>query len=105
MVDLGFVARCGKVVANLVGDHYRTVLSAGAPEGDGQVALPFTDVMWQQVDEQVGNSRNKFDGLRKRPDIFGDTWIFSGEIEAYRVELKNPSIGCVPMLPRIWLRY
>src|SRR6516225_2933532 len=69
VVDLGFVARSGKVVANVVGDHYRAVLSAGAPEGDGQVALPFTDVMWQQVDEQVGNSRNKFDGLRKRTDI------------------------------------
>src|SRR5512138_3812522 len=46
----------GKELADFVGHHYRAVAAAGAAEGDGQVTLPFTDVVRNQVDQQLGDS-------------------------------------------------
>lgn len=62
----------------LFGEHYGAVFSAGATEGDGQVAFAFADVMGNQVDEEAFDATEKLAGLRKGLDVFAHFGIFSG---------------------------
>ena len=49
MCDLHAIACIGQVLADLVRNHDRAMVAAGAPEGDGQITLTFADVVRQQV--------------------------------------------------------
>src|SRR5208337_3568476 len=55
-----------------------TVLPAGAAKADGQVALALVDVVWQQIDEQLGNAGDEFPSLRERADVLGHPRVPSG---------------------------
>ena len=80
MTYLSLKARLHQVLADLVGHHHGPMLSAGAAEGDGQVALTLTDVMGQQIDQEVGNTLNEFSGLRKGADVAGHPRIAPREV-------------------------
>ena len=58
--DLHAVSGVAQVFADLLGDHDGAVLSAGASEGDRQIALAFVNVVRQQVDQQIGDARDEF---------------------------------------------
>jgi len=47
MSDLGFEARLLQILAYGIGHHDGTMLAAGTAEGDGEITLPFANVMWQ----------------------------------------------------------
>jgi hypothetical protein len=53
MRNLHFVSRFSQSLADIFGDHYRAMLSAGASEADRQVALALANVVREQVDQQV----------------------------------------------------
>ena len=63
--DLDFVRGLAQPLAYFFRDHHRAVLPAGAAEADGQIALPFADVVRQKVDQQVRDTADEFLGLRK----------------------------------------
>jgi hypothetical protein len=56
MADLGAVAGVSQVFINLLGDHHRAMMAARASESDRQIALPFANIMRQQVNQQIGNA-------------------------------------------------
>src|SRR5581483_8512914 len=68
--DLDAVIGAAEALGDILGDHYRAVLAAGATERDGQVALAFADVVRDQVDEQLRDARNELACLGKRADVF-----------------------------------
>jgi hypothetical protein len=39
------------------------VLAAGATEGNRQITLALTDIVWKEIYQKVGNSTDKFNGL------------------------------------------
>ena len=57
MGDLGVVAELPKATGHLLGDGHRAVLAAGAPQGQGQVALALAHVGGQQQLEQRAAAR------------------------------------------------
>ena len=65
MHDLHPVSRFVQALADLLRDHDRTMLAAGAAKADGQIALAFVDVVRQEIDQKIGNPQNKFLRLRK----------------------------------------
>src|SRR5579871_540260 len=79
MHNFDAVSGATKVLANILGDHYRTMLPSGATKGDGEVALSLVDVVRQQVHQQIGNARDEFAGLREGSYVFRHAWIASGE--------------------------
>src|SRR5208282_1605893 len=88
MHDLHFVSRFPQPFAYILGDHHRAVLSAGASEADGQVALALADVVRQQVDQQFRDAVNELLRLRKRPDVFGDAGMPSRQPAELRYEMR-----------------
>ncbi len=72
-------ARASRLRISL-GDHHRTVMSARAAKRDGQVAFALADVVRNQVDQQLRNSIDEFDGLREGPDIARDAGIAAGQV-------------------------
>ena len=60
-------------------------MAAGAAEGDGQIALAFADVVRQQIDQQLRDAVDEFDGLRKRPDVARHAGVAAGQL----LELRN----------------
>src|SRR4029077_18147217 len=60
---------------DFLSDHHGAMLSAGAAEGNRQVALPFVNVMRKQVDEQVGDAGEELGSLWERTNVFGDTRV------------------------------
>ena len=77
MNDLYAISGVAKVLADFFGDHDGAMLSAGAAEGDRQVALPFVNVVRQQVDEQVGDARDELASLREGANVLGDARVAS----------------------------
>src|SRR5258708_33035846 len=63
--DLARVPALLQRLLDLFRQHHRTMLSAGAAEGDGQTAFSFRDVMQNQVGHQTFHAPQKFTGLRK----------------------------------------
>src|SRR5579872_2130576 len=71
-VAMGFlnaIPGLGQALAKLVGDHHAAMVSAGAAEGNSEIALPFLNVMRQEVDQEIGNTLDELLGLRERPDV------------------------------------
>src|ERR1035441_2873160 len=58
-------SRLRQALANLIRDHHRTMMAAGAAERDSQIALAFADVMRHQVDQQLRDAVDELHGLRK----------------------------------------
>ena len=85
MRDFHAISSAAEMFAHILGDHDGTVLSAGAAEGDGQIAFAFMDVVRQQIDKQVRDAGDEFPALRKRANVFGETRIAPGK----RAELRH----------------
>ena len=63
-----------------MGHHDASVMTAGAAEGDRQIALALADVVRQQIDEQFRNALQKLLSLRKASDVAGHIAVLSGEL-------------------------
>src|SRR5580698_4934810 len=85
MDDFYFVSGFAQALVYVFGDHDGAMLSAGASETDGEVALAFANVVWQKVDQKFRDAVDELLCLRKRPDVFGDAGMASCE----RAELGN----------------
>ena len=77
--DFGVEAALGERFLDLFAEHDGTVFTAGAANGDGQIAFAFADVVRDQVGEEAFDAAEKFGGLRKRADVLLDLRIFSSE--------------------------
>src|SRR5580698_10289068 len=66
---LGVKAAKREILTDLVGDHDRSVVSAGAAERDREIALAFANVVREQIDQQLRDPLDEFLGLRERPDV------------------------------------
>src|SRR5712692_8030126 len=82
---LDFVGSLAQPLADLFGDHHRAMLPARTSEADGQIALPFPDIMRQQVHQQIRNPADEFLRLRKRPDVLRNPRMPSSQ----RPELRH----------------
>src|SRR5437764_12537199 len=69
MLCLHVIPGFGQSFSYVFSDHYRTMLSAGTPKSDCQVALAFADVVRHEVNEQVRNAVDELLRLRKLPNI------------------------------------
>ena len=65
MHDFHPISGLPQMFAHLFGNHDGTVLAASAAEGDGQVALPFMNVVRQQVHQKIGDARDELLSLRE----------------------------------------
>src|SRR5947209_9239558 len=77
--DLDSVTCLAQVLAHILGDHDRAMLSSGAAERNRQIAFAFANVVRQQVNQEIRNAVNEFGGLRKGTDVAGDAGIFAGK--------------------------
>ena len=82
------ISGVAEVLADLLGDHDGAVLSAGAAEGDRQIALAFVNVVRQKVDQQVGDAGDELAGLGKRADVFGDPRVAPGQRTEFGHEMR-----------------
>ena len=55
MIHLGLKTGIGQTFADLLGDHYRAVLPAGAAKGYCQIAFSFSSLIAHAIDESAGN--------------------------------------------------
>ena len=88
MHDFHAVSGAAQVFSDFLGDHDGTVLSPRAAERDRQIALAFMNVMRQQVDEQLGNTRDELARLRERADVPGDSGIASRQRPKFRNKVR-----------------
>src|ERR1700678_4154521 len=88
MRNLQAVSRLVQALTNFFGNHYGTVLAAGATEADGEITLAFVDVMRQQINQEIRNAVNKFLSLGKRPDVFGHARMPSRKPTKLRHEMR-----------------
>src|SRR5580698_1651547 len=77
MHDLGRKTVLRQRFLYLLPEHDRAMLSAGAADGDRQIALAFGNVMRNQIGEQSFDATEKFASLRKRADVLLDFGIFA----------------------------
>src|SRR5439155_702827 len=77
---LGAVPGAAEALVDLLGDHHRPMMAARAAERDREIALAFTDVVRQQIDQKVGDALDELDGLRERSDIARDFGIAAGKL-------------------------
>src|SRR5512143_2475789 len=77
---LDAIAGLAQAFAQLVGDHHAAMVPAGAAEGNGEVALPFLNVVRQKIDQQVRDALDELLGLRKGPDVASHTGILAGKL-------------------------
>src|SRR5437899_5891356 len=80
MGDLRLKARNYQILTDLRGHHNGAVLPSGAPERYRKITLSFTNIMWQQVHQQVRNTVDKFHGLGKGPDIACHSRVTPGQV-------------------------
>src|SRR5579862_151343 len=78
MDDLHFVPGLAQSLVHILGNHHGPVLSAGASEADRQVALTLVNIMRKKINQQFGNSVDKFLCLREGTNVLGDPRITSG---------------------------
>ena len=88
MYHLHPVARFSEVAADLFGNHHGTMLASSAAETDGQIALPFFDVVRQQINQKIGDTLDKLARLRKRANVFSHARISSGERAEFGHEMR-----------------
>ncbi len=63
--DFDAISGFTQMLAYFLGHHDGAMLSAGTSEGDGQVALSLVNVMRKKVNQEFGDARDEFAGLRK----------------------------------------
>src|ERR1700730_6160702 len=80
MVYLDAVARAAEALVDLLSDHHRPVMAAGAAEGDREITLAFANIVGQQIDQQVGDALDELGCLRERADISRYLRIAAGEL-------------------------
>src|SRR5437879_8006706 len=69
MHDLGRVPAAVQRFVHRFRQHDRTMTSPGASKGDRQVALPFPDIVRNQISQQTFDAPQELSGLRKGADI------------------------------------
>src|SRR5512135_1796149 len=77
MHNFGSVSLFVQRLPNRFRQHYRAMPPARAAKCNRQVALPFPDIMRDQISQQALDAPQEFPGLRKRSDVSGDTRLAS----------------------------
>src|SRR5215470_17817771 len=85
MHDLHAVSRLAEVVAHVLSDHHRSVLSPGATERDRQITLPFPDIVRQKVHQQLRDAIDELLRLGEGTDVLGYPRMPPGQ----RAELRH----------------
>src|SRR3954465_5397180 len=77
-----------QVLSDVLRDHHRAMLSAGAAEADRQVALPFIHVMRQKIDQQLRDALDELARLGKGLHVADNLGMASGERAKFRNEVR-----------------
>src|SRR3954469_11308274 len=85
MRNLHLVSGLCERLLHLLRNEYRPMLAAGTSERNRKIALPFANVMRQQVDEQIGYALDELARLRERHHVFCDLGVRAVE----RTQLGN----------------
>src|SRR5579871_2842672 len=64
------------------------MLASGAAERYRQVALPFVNIVRNQIHQKIGDARDEFAGLGKRTDVLCDAMIAPGQRTEFRNEVR-----------------
>src|SRR5579859_3375976 len=64
------ISSAPQVLAHVLGNHHRAMLSPSAAESNGEIALSFVDVVRNQIHQQAGDTRDELAGLRKGSNVF-----------------------------------
>src|SRR5215470_19416859 len=64
------------------------MLAACAAKADRQIALALAHVVGNQINQKSGDAVDELLRLRKRADIFGDTWMASGKAAELGNEMR-----------------
>src|SRR6185312_12822232 len=81
-VAMGFldaISRLAQALAKLMSDHHTAMVTAGAAEGNSQVALAFVDIVRKKVYQQIGDPLDELLGLWKRPYITRHAGVLAGQ--------------------------
>src|SRR4029077_19851882 len=68
--------------------HNGAMAATGAADRDGEVALAFTDVMRNQINQQAFNAFQKFGGLRKGANVVANLGIEPGVLAQLGHEVR-----------------
>ena len=88
MGDFHAVACLLQALGNIFGDHDRSVLAAGAAEGNCQITFAFMDIVRKQINQEIRDSLDEFGGLGKRANIFRNLGMESGERPKFGNEVR-----------------
>ena len=84
------VSGADKTLAYVFGNHNGPVMSTRAAKGDGEITLPFLDVMRQKINQQLRDAIQKFLGLRKGTDVASHGGVLASvRLEFGTNELNN----------------
>src|SRR5438874_467361 len=88
MLCLHVIPGFGQSFSYVFSDHYRTMLSAGTPKSDCQIALAFADVVRHEVNEQVRDAIDELLRLRKLPNIRCNLRMFARQWTKLRNKMR-----------------
>src|SRR6266853_4232927 len=80
MHNLGRVPPAVQRLVHRFRQHHRTMTPPGASKCDRQVALPFPDIVRNQIRQQALDTSQELSGLRKGADITGDARVAPGKL-------------------------
>jgi hypothetical protein len=86
--DFHAVSGLAEGLADIFGNHNGAMLATGAAEGNGEITLPFANVVRQEIDEEFGDPINEFLGLRERPNVLGYLRITASQGPEFRDEVR-----------------
>src|ERR1700750_312484 len=78
----------GQALADLLRDHHRAMLAAGASKAYREVALSFLNVVGQQEEQQLGRLVKELLGLRKLAHILCHLRVLAGQRPELRDEVR-----------------
>src|SRR5664279_122413 len=88
MRRLNAVAFLTQPLAHLFRNHHGAVLPSGAPKRDGEITLPFRNIVGQKEEQHVSSSLQKLGGLRELPDVGCDLWVLACKAAEFRDEMR-----------------
>ena len=88
MGGLHIVAGRLETLAYVFGDHHGAVLAARTAKPDGQVTLPFANVMRQEKNQELRDSLDELPGLWKFADISRHLWVQTSVRPELRDEMR-----------------
>src|SRR6267378_4074531 len=88
MHDLGRVPAAVQRLVHRFRQHDRTMAPPGASKGDRQVALPFPDIVRNQIGQQALDAPQELSGLRKGADITGDARVAPRKLAQFGNEMR-----------------